>query len=119
MLCHQITDQPGVDPRVVLTQALVATGQDLVCTGANQMLQVTERTLGAHTDQCHQTATTGIGKFASLAHELVGHRGHDIVFVGLNEYPDISIRIEVNRAGGLVALDRNGIDGTSVDAPAA
>ena len=83
------------------------------------MLQVLERALGAHASQCHQTATTGIGKLASLAHELVGHWGHDIVLVGLNEYPDISIRIEVNRAGGLVALDRDGIDGASVDAPAA
>ena len=41
------------------------------------------------------------------------------MIVGLNEYPYVSIRIEVNRAGGLVALDRNGIDGAGVDAPAA
>ncbi len=65
-LGYQIADQPGVDLRIVLAQTLVATDQDLVCTGANQMLQVTERTLGAHTDQCHQTATTGIGKLAPL-----------------------------------------------------
>ena len=82
------------------------------------MLQVTERTLGAHTDQCHQTATTGIGKLASLAHELVGHRGHDIMLVGLHEYPNVSICIKVHRAGGLVTLDRNGIDRAGVDAPA-
>ena len=83
------------------------------------MFEVPERALGAHADQCHQTAAAGIGKLAALAHELIGNWGHDIVLVGLNEYPDISIRIEVNRASGLVALDRNGIDGASVDAPAA
>ena len=118
-LGYQIADEASIDLRVVLTQALVTADQDLVCTGANQILQVLERALGAHTDQCHQTATTGIGKLASLAHELVGHRGHDIVLVGLNEYPDISIRIEVNRASGLVTLDRDSVDGASIDAPAA
>ena len=119
VLGYQIADQPGVDLRIVLAQTLVATDQDLVCTGANQMLQVLERALGAHTDQRHQTAAASIGKLASLAHELVGHRGHDIVLVGLNEYPDISIRIEVNRAGGLVTLDRDSVDGAGVDAPTA
>ena len=38
-LGYQIADQPGVNLRIVLAQALVATGQDLVCTGANQMLE--------------------------------------------------------------------------------
>ena len=118
-LCRQIADQPGVNLRIVLAQTLVATDQDLVCTGANQMLQVTERTLGAHTDQRHQTAAASMGKLAALAHELIGHRGHGIVLVGLNEYPDISIRIEVHRASGLVTLDRDSVDRAGVDAPAA
>ena len=114
-----VADQPGVDLRIVLAQTLVATNQDLVRAGANQMLQVTERTLGVHTDQCHQTATTGIGKLASLAHELVGHGSHRIVLVGLREHPNVSICIKVHRTSGLVTLDRNGTDGAGVDAPAA
>ncbi len=65
-LGYQIADQAGVDLRIVLAQALVATDQDLVCTGTNQMLQVTERALGAHADQCHQTAAASIGKLAPL-----------------------------------------------------
>ena len=83
------------------------------------MLQVTERTLGAHADQRHQATAACIRKLAALAHELEGNGSHRIVLVGLREYPNVSICIEVNRAGGLVALDRNGIDGASVDAPAA
>ena len=102
-----------------MAQSLVAADHDLVGTGADQMFQVLKRALGAHAGQCHQTATASIGKLAPLTHEFVGHRSHDIVIVGLNEYPYVSIRIEVNRAGGLVALDRNGIDGAGVDAPAA
>ena len=118
-LCHQIADQPGVNLRIVLAQALVATDQDLVCTGANQMLQVTERALGAHADQCHQTATTSIGKLAALAHELIGNGSHRIVLVGLHEYPNVSICIKVHRASGLVTLNRDGVDGAGVDAPTA
>ena len=118
-LGYQIADETRVDLRVVLTQALVTTDQNFVRAGADQTLQVTERALGAHADQRHQTATTSIGKLASLAHELVGHWGYDIVLVGLNEYPDISICIKVHRASGLVTLDRDSVDRAGVDAPAA
>ena len=41
-LGHQIADQTSIDFRVVLTQTLVATDQNFVRTGANQMLQVPE-----------------------------------------------------------------------------
>ena len=105
VLGHQIANQASIDLRIVLAQSLVAADHDLVGAGADQMLQVLKRALGAHADQCHQTATAGIGKLAPLTHELVGHRSHDIALVGLHEYPYVSIRIEVNRAGGLVALD--------------
>ena len=102
-----------------MAQALVATGQDFVGARANQMLQVPERALGAHADQCHQTAATSIGKLAALAHKLIGNGSHRIVLVGLHEYPNVSIRIEVNRAGGLVTLDRDSVDRAGVDAPTA
>ena len=87
-LGYQIADEASIDLRVVLTQALVTTDQNFVRTGANQMLQAPERALGAHADQRHQATAACIGKLAALAHELVGHRGHDIVLVGLNECLD-------------------------------
>ena len=102
-----------------MAQALVATGQDFVGARANQMLQVTERTLGAHTDQRHQTAATSIGKLAALAHELIGNGIHRIVLVGLREYPNVSVRIEANRTSGLITLDRDSVDRAGVDAPTA
>ena len=83
------------------------------------MLQVTERTLGAHADQRHQATAACIGKLAALAHELEGHGCHGIVLVSLHEDPNVSIRVKVYRTGGLVALDRDGVDGADVDAPAA
>ena len=75
--------------------------------------------LGAHADQCHQTAAAGIGKLAPLAHELEGHGCNGIVLVSLHEDPDVSICVKVCRAGGLVALNRDGVDGAGVDAPTA
>ena len=102
-----------------MAQALVATGQDLVRAGTNQVFEIPERALGAHADQCHQTAAASIGKLAPLAHELVGHGSHGVVLVGLHECPNVSIRIEVNRAGGLVTLDRDSVDRAGVDAPTA
>ena len=102
-----------------MAQALVATGQDFVGARANQMLQVAERTLGTHTDQCHQTAAARIGKLAALAHKLIGNGSHCIVLVGLSEYPNVSIRIKVHRTSGLVTLDRDSVDRAGVDAPTA
>ena len=83
------------------------------------MFEVPERALGAHADQCHQTAAAGIGKLAPLAHELEGHGSHGIVLVSLHEDPNVSIRVKVYRTGGPIALDRDGVDGAGVDAPAA
>ena len=83
------------------------------------MLQVTERTLGAHADQCDQTAAASIGKLAALSHELIGNGSHRIVLVGLHEDPNVSIGIKVCRDGGLVTLERDSVDGAGVDAPAA
>ena len=102
-----------------MAQALVATGQDFVGARANQMLQVAERTLGTHTDQCHQTAVASIGKLAALAHKLIGNGSHRIALVGLREYPNVSICIKVHRTSGLVTLDRDSVDRAGVDAPTA
>ena len=102
-----------------MAQALVATGQDFVGARANQMLQVAERTLGTHTDQCHQTAVASIGKLTPLAHELVGHGSHGVVLVSLHEDPNVSICIKVHRTSGLVTLDRDSVDRAGVDAPTA
>ena len=102
-----------------MAQALVATGQDFVGARANQMLQVAERTLGTHTDQCHQTAVASIGKLAALAHKLIGNGSHGIVLVSLHEDPNVSICIKVHRTSGLVTLDRDSVDRAGVDAPTA
>ena len=118
-LGHQIVDQASIDLRVVLTQALVTTDQNFVRAGTNQVFEVPERALGAHADQCHQTAAACISKLAPLAHELEGHGCHGIVLVSLHEDPNVSICVKVYRASGLVALDRDGVDGAGVDAPAA
>lgn len=41
------------------------------------------------------------------------------MLVSLHEDPDVSICVKVCRAGGLVALNRDGVDGAGVDAPTA
>ena len=98
-----------------MAQSLVAADHDLIGTGADQMLQVLKRALGAHAGQCHQTATTGIGKLAALAHKLERHGCYGIVLVSLHEDPNVSICVKVNRTGGLVTLDRDSVDGAGVD----